>query len=155
MKLFISIIFPFFLIKLTQAQHSNTQLNPKGFNAQLTWANNPIQKYQQDEIIFTTTLKKCNTPSSGMEKDYVLVSIENKSLKTVQISLNQDLYFNGLCRTCSSNEYHRTFFLPAMSKISGSCETHSSEGLKLFYGSPWVSEVLSKFEFTNIQITQK
>jgi hypothetical protein len=118
----------------------------------MNWVDNPIQKYTQDGIIFTAKLEKCNNPSVGMEKDYVLLTLENNNSKEVEISLHQDLYFDGECKTCSSDEYHLKYAVPAKEQISGSCESHSSKGLKLFYGSPWVSEVLTKFEFTNIKI---
>ena len=152
MKLFQLFILLLLIACPTHAQNSNFKTEPNTFSADINWFDTPIHKYIQNGIIFTAKLKKCNNPSIGMEKDYVLLTLDNNSAKEVEISLHQDLYFDGACKTCSSDEYNRKYTVPAKGQISGSCQSYSSEGLKLFYGSPWVSEVLTKFEFTNIKI---
>ena len=152
MKLFQLFILLLLIACPTHAQNSNFKTAPNPFSAQINWFDTPSHKYSQTGIIFTAKLKKCNNPSIGMEKDYVLLTLDNNSAKEVEISLHQDLYFDGACKTCSSDEYNRKYTVPAKGQISGSCQSYSSEGLKLFYGSPWVSEVLTKFEFTNIKI---
>ncbi len=152
MKLFKLFIFLFPIAYSNLAQKTNFKTDTNLFSARINWVDNPIQKYIQNGIIFTAKLEKCNNPSIGMEKDYVLLTLNNNNLKEVEISLHQDLYFDDVCKTCLSNEYNRKYTVPPKEKVSGSCDSHSSEGLKLFYGSPWVSEVLTKFEFTNIKI---
>jgi hypothetical protein len=117
--------------------------------------NTPIQRYVQDDIIFTAVLKKCDNPSVGMEKDYVLLTIKNTSSKPVKVDLEQHLYFDGICKTCLNSEYHREYTLAAFETLAGLCDDSSSKGLKMFHGSPWVPEVLTKFELANIKISNK
>ena len=152
MKLFKLIIFLFPITCCIHAQNDTKDNRSNLFSASIDWINKPVQKYTQDGVVFTAQLEKCNNPSVGMEKDYVLLTIENNTLKAVEISLHQDLYFDGVCRTCSSYEYNRKYIIPSKGQLYGSCESLSYEGLKLFHGSPWVAETLTKFELTNIKI---
>ena len=152
MKLFKLFLFLFPITCSTHAQNNNFENESNHFSAHINWIDKPIQKHIHNGVVFTAKLEKCNNPSVGMEKDYVILTLNNNNLNEVKISLHQDLYFDGACKTCSSNEYNRNYTIPGKGQISGSCDSHSSEGLKLFYGSPWVSEVLTKFEFTNIKI---
>ena len=134
------------------SQNNSFENEPNHFSTHINWIDKSIQKHTQNGVVLTAKLEKCNNPSIGMEKDYVLLTLNNNNLNEVKISLHQDLYFDGECKTCSSDEYNRKYTIPGKGQISGSCYSQSSEGLKLFYGSPWVSEVLTKFELTNIKI---
>lgn len=155
MKLFKLFFFLFPIACSTHAQNDNFENEPNQFSAHINWTDNPIQKHIQNGVVFTAKLEKCNNPSIGMEKDYVLLTLNNNNLNEVVVSLHQNLYFDGVCKTCLSDEYNRKYTISGKAQISGSCSSHSSEGLKLFYGSPWVSEELTKFELADIKIKKQ
>ena len=152
MKLFKLFVFLLTLTSSIYAQNTNLNQGANVFNAAMNWGEKPVQKYTQNGIIFKFNLEKCNNPSVGMEKDYILITIENSTLKAVDISLHQNLYFDGIYRTCSRDEYTHKYTVPPEGQLTGSCESPSSEGLKLFHGSPWVTEEMTNFEFVNIKI---
>ncbi|MDG2154111.1 MAG: hypothetical protein P8K10_09285, partial [Crocinitomicaceae bacterium] len=95
---------------------------------------------------------KCNNPSIGMEKDYVYFSFQNTNSFDIKFSLEERLYYDESCRTCGNKEYFRAYYLKANETLTASCEQSSNKALKIFHGSPWVSEKLSKFELVNIKI---
>lgn len=151
---FYSLLIIFFCAQYVLfSQNSSNEQNL--FSAQLEFASNPSQIYEQNGIRIIAKLEKCNDPAIGMEKDYIFFSFENTNSYNVDIKLDQHLYYENICRTCENDEYHKTFVLKSGEKKTSNCNTSSSKSFKVFYSSPWISEKLSKFELVNIKIEKQ
>lgn len=145
-----------FLFSQVCALYSQTNTpNNNSFSAQLDFVNQQTQIYEQNGIVISAELVKCNDPSIGMEKDYIFFTFENTNSYKVNIYLDQHLYYENICRTCTNDEYHEMFSLKAREKVTTSCTKTSNKSFKIFHGSPWVNEKLSKFELVNIEIHEE
>ena len=130
----------------------SNESSPNLFFANLDFDTQQSQIYEQNGIKIIANLQKCNDPAIGMEKDYIFLTIENTNSELVKVSLDQQLYFNNQCRTCLNDEYHFSFLLTSNETIVSSCTLQKIPGLKIFHGSPWVNEKLTKFELINIKV---
>ena len=90
-----------------------------------------------------------------MEKDYIFFTFENNNDFEVKIEFDEHLYYNLICRTCENSEYHKTFNMKAGENWVSNCRISSQKSIKIFHGSPWVNEKLSKFELVNIKIEKQ
>ncbi|MDB3905329.1 hypothetical protein N9335_02510 [Crocinitomicaceae bacterium] len=154
MKLFAFFIFLFYTQLVFFSQEINNNQNT--FTASLDFEFNPTQIYEQNGIIIIAQLENCNNPSVGMEKDYIYFNIKNTNSFAVKFSFEQNLYFNNSCKTCEKKEeYSKDFVLKPNEVLSSSCNDLTSKSFKIFYGSPWVSEKLSKFVLKNIKIEKQ
>lgn len=129
--------------------------NQNAFIASLNFESNPTQIYEQNGIRIIAQLENCNNPSIGMEKDYIYFNIENSNSFTVDISFDQDLYYNNLCKTCDKQEYSMRYTLEPNEILNSSCSGLTSTSFKIFYGSPWVSDTLTKFALKNINVEKQ
>lgn len=129
--------------------------NTNSFSAQLEFHSNASQIYEQNGIRIIANLEKCNEPSIGMEKDYIFFTFENTNDFEVEIDFDEHLYYDWVCRTCENREYHKTFSMPAGDNWVSNCQFSSQKSIKIFHGSPWVNEKLSKFELVNIKIEKQ
>lgn len=153
MKLFAFFIFLFYLQLAFFSQEIND--NKNSFTASLDFNSNLTQIYEQNGIRIIAQLENCNNPSIGMEKDYIYFNIENTNPFDVKISFEQNLYFNFSCTTCGKQEYLKSFRLESNETLISSCTDSSPNSLKIFYGSPWVSEKLTKFSLRNINVEKQ
>lgn len=153
MKTFAFFLFLFCTKLLIFSQSSNDIQN--SFTASLNFHTNPSQIYEQNGIRMVANLEKCDNPSIGMLKDYIYFNIKNTNSFAVNITLEEQLYFNNLCKTCGDQEYLKTFSLKPNETLSSSCVEPTPKAYKIFYGSPWVSETLTKFVLVNINIEKQ
>ena len=153
MKLHLSFLFfaSVHFALFSQIKNDNTH----SFSAQLDFNSNPVQIYEQNGIRIIANLEKCNEPSIGMEKDYIFFNFENTNDFEVKIEFNEHLYYDLICRTCENSEYHKTFNMNAGDNWVSNCQITSQKSIKIFHGSPWVNEKLSKFELVNIKIEKQ
>ena len=98
MKTFAFFLFLFCTKLLIFSQSSNDIQN--SFTASLNFHANPSQIYEQNGIRMVANLEKCDNPSIGMLKDYIYFNIKNTNSFAVNITLEEQLYFNNLCKTC-------------------------------------------------------
>ena len=153
MKTFTFFIFLFY----TQLAFFSQEINhiQNSFTASLNFESNPSQIYEQNGIRIIAQLENCNNPAIGMEKDYIYFNIENTNPFAAKISFEQHLYFNNLCKTCEKQEYSMDFTLKPNETLNSSCMELTSGSYKIFYGSPWVSEKLTKFVLENINVEKQ
>ena len=136
---------------LSQVKNDKTS----SFSAQLDFHSNVSQIYEQNGIRIIANLEKCNEPSIGMEKDYIFFTFENTNDFEVKIEFDEHLYYDLICRTCENSEYHKTFNMKTGDNWVSNCQFLSQKSIKIFHGSPWVNEKLSKFELVNIKIEKQ
>lgn len=153
MKTFAFFLFLFCTKLAIFSQSANDFQN--SFAASLNFNSNLSQIYEQNGIRMVATLEKCNNPSIGMEKDYIYFNIKNTNSFAVNITLEQQLFFNDICKTCGNPENSKRFSLKSNETLSSSCAAPTPNAFKIFYGSPWVSETLTRFSLVNINIERQ
>jgi hypothetical protein len=109
--------------------------------------------FENDEIQIRSYFKKCDDPSVGLERDYIILTIQNYKNYDLYVEFDQELYYDQKCKTCDNNEYHFTYRLGPKEVISGKCHFDSIAGLRIFHGMPekWLKEKLSDFKLLNIK----
>jgi len=109
--------------------------------------------FVNDEIQIRSNFKNCNDPSEGLDRDYVILTIQNYKNYDVYVEFDEELYYDQKCKTCDNNEYHFTYRLGPKEVISGKCHFDSIAGLRIFHGMPekWLKEKLSDFKLLNIK----
>ena len=83
--------------------------------------------FENDEIKISSSFKKCDDPSVGLERDYIMLTIQNHKNYDVFVEFDQELYYDQKCKTCDNSEYHFTYRLGPEEVISGKC--HFAESL--------------------------
>ena len=153
MKTHTLFIFLFYIQLALFSQETDN--NQNSFIASLDFDSNPTQIYEQNGIRIVAQLENSNNPAVGMEKDYIYFNFENTNPYAVEMSFEQHLYFNEVCKTCDQQEYTIVFTLNANEILSSSCQDLTSDSFKIFYGSPWVNERLTKFVLKNINVEKQ
>lgn len=151
---FYSLLSTFFCAHFVLFSQSFNSVQTK-FTATLDFETNTSEIYEQNGLRIIAQLEKCNNPSIGMEKDYVYFSFQNTNPFDIKFSLEEHLYYDESCKTCGNKEYFKAYYLKANETLTASCEQSSNKSLKIFHGSPWVNEKLSKFELVNIKIEKQ
>ena len=120
---------------------------------------------QQDNIIITEdqssvifedqfikiegTLTECDNKTQGIDNSYVILKITNKTQQARNFNIHQDLFYDGVCRTCNSDEYLFNFSLTPGQVLKGNCY-ENNQSLKLYHSMP---EHLSPVKLTDYQLS--
>lgn len=94
--------------------------------------------------------------NSGLDKQYFLVKITNKTQNDVSVKWNMELFYNGDCKTCGIGEYEWQIDLGPQGIAEGSCANGSENKLRMFskfidanYSS---NDELTEFQFSNLTV---
>ncbi|MDG1331459.1 MAG: hypothetical protein P8P74_03970 [Crocinitomicaceae bacterium] len=94
--------------------------------------------------------------NSGLDKQYFLIRLTNRTHSDVTISWNMDLFYNNDCKTCGIGEYLWQIDLTPNAAIVGDCQVGSLNKLRMFskfidanYSS---NDELTGFHFKNLTI---
>jgi hypothetical protein len=101
---------------------------------------------------------ECNVPADGLYADYVFLQFENKTNKTIEVSWEPELYYDGNCATCDLTglEKRHTIKLNSGEKITSNCDYTDDLARKLQFFIKWNmvnnKRTLSSFAIQNIEI---
>lgn len=94
--------------------------------------------------------------NSGLDKQYFLVRITNKTQNDVSVNWEMDLFYNGDCKTCGIGEYQWQIDLAPQGVAEGDCANGSENKLRMFskfidanYSS---NDELTGFQFKNLTV---
>ncbi|MFC2110851.1 hypothetical protein ACFLQ5_00205 [Bacteroidota bacterium] len=96
----------------------------------------------------------CIDAVNGISMKKVLLKIDNLTSSAINVSWDNKLYYNSICRTCTGNpaENHIAVYIPANSLVAGLCSGVNPK-LTLFIEMIGMqSESLTSFELTNLSI---
>jgi hypothetical protein len=109
------------LIGLSVASISSTTLD-----WEFVIENNDIEFYQSHDIL--------SDPSRDVSKDVIVYKVTNTSESDVVVSWTNELYYDGICSSCGSQNEHRySLNLKAGESIVGEAND-KSKGLSIFKG---------------------
>lgn len=94
--------------------------------------------------------------NSGLDKQYFLIRITNKTQNDVSVNWEMDLFYNGDCKTCGIGEYQWQIDLGPQGSTEGVCDNGSENKLRMFskfidanYSS---TDELTGFQFSNLTV---
>jgi hypothetical protein len=94
--------------------------------------------------------------NSGLDKQYFLIRVTNKTPNTVNVNWEMELFYNGDCKTCGIGEYVWDVDLSPNATATGDCQVGSDNELRMFskfidanYSS---NDELTGFQLKNLTI---
>jgi hypothetical protein len=119
-----------------------------------TWK--PLEETNLVKVNYKIT--ECNVPKDGLYANYVFLQFENKTNKTIEVSWDPELYYNGICATCDLTglEKRHTIKLNSGEKLTSNCDYTDDLARKLQLFIKWNmvknKRTLSSFAIQNIEI---
>ena len=104
--------------------------------------------FEDQLILIEGTLTECDNKTQGIDNSYVILKITNKTQSAINFNIHQDLFYDGVCRTCNSDEYLFNFSLTPGQILKGNCY-ENNQSLKLYHSMP---EHLSPVKLTDYQL---
>ncbi len=76
----------------------------------------------------------CSSEKNGIQKESVLLRIENRNEEAVSVEWDQELWYDGDCRTCEveNDEHHHRIELDEGEVREGDCSNASPQYLQIF-----------------------
>ena len=105
--------------------------------------------FEDQMISIEGTLTECDNKTQGIDNSYVILKITNKTQSAINFNIHQDLFYDGVCSTCNSDEYLFNFSLTPGQVLKGTCY-ENNQSLKLYHSMP---EHLSPVKLTDYQLT--
>lgn len=110
--------------------------------------------YETNEIIITAKTEQCFSVKNGIDHNYKLLSIENKTGSELSVTFEKELWYNNNCVTCEGNpdEHKVSLTIPAENLIQGNCQKDHRE-LMIFHSSnqEFITDRLTKFQLNNVK----
>lgn len=118
------------------------------------WSN--LLKNDQVEIAYK--MLDCNKPMDGLYAEYAILSLKNKTAKTLIISWQNEVYYNNKCASCGNeSEYTYQLTLKPNETIIPNCDLSAGQGLKVF--SKWTQtnnvRTLTQINITNLSVKEE
>lgn len=94
--------------------------------------------------------------NSGLDKQYFLLRISNKTQNEISVNWEMDLFYNDDCKTCGIGEYEWQIDLAPHQSVEGECANGSENKLRMF--SKFIdanytnSSELTGFKFSNLMV---
>ena len=104
--------------------------------------------FEDQLILIEGTLTECDNKTQGIDNSYVILKITNKTRSASNFNIHQDLFYDGVCSTCNSDEYLFNFSLTPGQILKGTCY-ENNQSLKLYHSMP---EHLSPVKLTDYQL---
>lgn len=70
--------------------------------------------------------------NSGLDKQYFLIKITNKTQNDLSVNWEMELFYNGDCKTCGIGEYLWKIDLGPQGVAEGICDNGSENKLRMF-----------------------
>lgn len=94
--------------------------------------------------------------NSGLDKQYFLIKITNKTQSEISLSWDMELFYNGDCKTCGIDEYDWGYTIAPLASVEGECAVGADNKLRLFskfIDANYSSDAeLTGFQFSNLQL---
>lgn len=112
--------------------------------------------FENNAILITSRIEQCKLPQNGTENVSVFLSIKNKTDKKIAVTFQQELFYDGKCATCGSEEYRYTIELEPNSTKQATCGTTSEYPLTVFHHMPngMTKSQLTDLQFSGVKITE-
>jgi len=112
--------------------------------------------YAEDEEVKVEIKRSDCYVNSGLDKQYFLIRITNKTASEATVSWEMELFYNDDCKTCGVGEYLWQIDLEPNGTAVGDCEVGSLNKLRMFskfidanYSS---DDELTGFQFRNLTL---
>jgi hypothetical protein len=115
---------------------------------------NAQKNIESNGIKISTKQINCNVPAEGYESDLIQLTIENLSNSEKTVSYRFELFYDGVCSTCDTDEYVYTQTLQAHEVLVGECLDRIHFGLTIFHHMPshLSKSMLTDFNIKNVVV---
>lgn len=109
-----------------------------------------------DNPTFTIEYKRTDCAvNSGLDKQYFLIKITNKTQSDISLNWEMELFYNGDCKTCGIDEYKWDYTVGPLTSVEGECAVGAENKLRLFskfIDANYSSDAeLTGFQFSNLE----
>jgi len=126
---------------------------PLTLTAQSSW--NLVHGHAKVDI-FEKTDVVCPNTAAGLDLQYTLLKIVNKTAQPVSVSYRLACFYDNQCRTCSNSEYDFSITIPAGQTIEADCNFQRPEDGKLSVFQKYMNQVnysdYTRYELQNLVI---
>jgi hypothetical protein len=114
----------------------------------------PEVLYNENGVTISAQLTECKNESRGEIMNFKLLTVANTNAVAAAIKVREDMYYDGVCRTCENDEYTFTFNLEAGESKTGNCYSDSNPALAVFTSMQdgYIKEVLSDFKMNVVRL---
>lgn len=106
--------------------------------------------------IYEKTNVVCPNTAAGVDMQYTLLKIVNKTAQPVTVSYRLACYYDNQCRTCSNSEYDYSVTIPAGQTIEANCNFQRPEDGKMSVFQKYTNQVnysdYTRYELQNLVI---
>ena len=115
---------------------------------------NAQKNVESNGIKITTNQINCNIPAEGYESDLIQLTIKNETNSVKTVSYSFELFYDGVCATCDSDEYVYTQVLQPNEVLVGECLDRNHLGLTIFHHMPahLTKTTLTDFNIKNVVV---
>ena len=113
-----------------------------------TWENH----YRSPEVEINVMPVECHDAANGIHKKLVLLQFVNLTPNELTLSYDKEVWYDGKCAGCGTDEQRFTITLPANGALSGSCDDKDKSLYIVDKMLNVKSVALTKFELKNIRI---
>jgi hypothetical protein len=115
---------------------------------------NAQKNIESNGIKISTKQINCHIPSEGYESDLIQLTIENLSNSEKTVSYRFELFYDGVCSTCETDEYVYSQTLQAHEVLVGECLDRTHFGLTIFHHMPahLSKSILTDFNIKNVVV---
>jgi hypothetical protein len=122
-------------------------------SAQSSW--NLVHGHAKADIYEKTDVA-CPNTAAGIDMQYTLLKIVNKTAQPVTVSYRLACYYDNQCRTCSNSEYDYSVTIPAGQTIEANCNFQRPEDGKMSVFQKYLNQVnysdYTRYELQNLVI---
>jgi len=122
-------------------------------SAQSTW--NLVHGHAKADI-FEKTNVVCQNTAAGVDMQYTLLKIVNKTAQPITVSYLLACYYDNQCRTCSNSEYNYSITIPAGQTIEANCNFQRPDDGKLSVFQKYLTQPnysdFTRYELQNLVI---
>jgi uncharacterized protein YcfL len=122
-------------------------------SAQSAW--NLVHGHAKADIYEKTDVV-CPNTAAGLDMQYTLLKIVNKTAQPVTVSYRLACFYDNQCRTCSNSEYDFSVTVPAGQTIEANCNFQRPEDGKLSVFQKYLNQVnysdYTRYELQNLVI---
>jgi len=126
------------------------------FFTYLSSQENSLIKYDNNGIVINAIKSECNDVVNGIFYEFYFLEIHNTSKNEVEISWENELWYNGNKSGQGDTPFNRISLAPNET-IIGNCDNNSPQALKIFsrFTNGIKTETLSDFKLSNVNVKFK
>lgn len=124
------------------------------FSFMLLKAEQPKEAFNNEQLSINYTYSNCHDNPNGIHQEKVLLSFQNKTNQTIEVSFDRNLWYDDVALNTSNIEKRFTVVLAPNQQVTGECST-KDKALSIFSKHLDIKgRQLTKFALDNVSISK-